>query len=191
MTLTVRVNEPLNGSSQLSRRQAVWLHHNVLFLCRSILSKPFLKYSDIEPGMVIEVRTHPAFDIYPPYTITKENKNAFQHDAYRLLVDPYPSMHCRGGGYLTGGVYLPGGVYLAGGLPARGVPAPGGYLPSYSPLWTEWQTGAKILPCPKLRLRTVIINLPVCSVKMNFRNKMLHGIMQSNGSSKSGIKKEV
>ena len=23
-------------------------------------------------------------------------------------------------------------------------------------LWTEWQTGAKILPCPKLRLRVVI-----------------------------------
>ena len=36
----------------------------VLFRCRSILSKPFLKYSDIEPGMVIEVRTHPAFDVY-------------------------------------------------------------------------------------------------------------------------------
>ena len=25
------------------------------------------------------------------------------------------------------------------------------------PPWTEWQTGAKILPCPKLRLRAVII----------------------------------
>ena len=25
------------------------------------------------------------------------------------------------------------------------------------PLWTEWQTGAKILPCPKLRLRAVNI----------------------------------
>ena len=25
------------------------------------------------------------------------------------------------------------------------------------PLWTEWQTGAKILPCPKLRLRAVIM----------------------------------
>ena len=39
------------------------------------------------------------------------------------------------------GVYLPMGVYL-----------PGGYLPRYSPPpWTEWQKGAKILPCPKLR----------------------------------------
>ena len=26
-----------------------------------------------------------------------------------------------------------------------------------TPLWTEWQTGAKILPCPKLRLRAVNI----------------------------------
>ena len=26
-----------------------------------------------------------------------------------------------------------------------------------TPLWTEWQTGANILPCPKLRLRAVII----------------------------------
>ena len=60
------------GSSQLSPRQIAWLHHEVLFLCRSILSKPFLKYSDIEPGMVIEVRTHSAFDVYPSYTITEE-----------------------------------------------------------------------------------------------------------------------
>ena len=27
------------------------------------------------------------------------------------------------------------------------------------PLWTEWQTGAKILPCPKLRLRVVKMRL--------------------------------
>ena len=31
-----------------------------------------------------------------------------------------------------------------------------GYNP---PLWTEWQTGAKILPCPKLRLRVVTMDL--------------------------------
>ena len=58
-------------------------------------------------------------------------------------------------------VYLPGGV-PAGGVPAGGVPAGGctcqrQYLHRYSPhLWTEWQTGAKILPCPKLCLRAVI-----------------------------------
>ena len=51
------------------------------------------------------------------------------------------------------GVYLPG-VYLPGGM----------YLPILCtcpgtfPLWTEWQTGAKILPCPKLRLRAVTIS---------------------------------
>ena len=93
-------------------------------------------------------------------------------------------MHCWVG--VPAGVYLPRGctflgVYLPGGVPARGVPAgggvpawgvpaggvpvqggvpaQGGYLPRYSPLWTEWQTGAKILPCPKLRLRAVIIEI--------------------------------
>ena len=29
----------------------------------------------------------------------------------------------------------------------------------HTPLWTEWQTGVKILPCPKLRLRAVIMSL--------------------------------
>ena len=42
-------------------------------------------------------------------------------------------------------------VYLPGGVPAWGVPT------QVLPLWTEWQTGVKILPCPKLRLRAVII----------------------------------
>ena len=60
--------------------------------------------------------------------------------------------------------YLVLGVYLvSGGVPGpRGQLVPGGcawsgYLPRYSPLWTEWQTGAKIVPCPKLRLRAVKI----------------------------------
>ena len=63
------------------------------------------------------------------------------------------------GGCTCPGVYLPRGVYLPGGVPAwevylpRGVPAQ--VLPAH--LWTEWQTGAKILPCPKLRLRAVNI----------------------------------
>ena len=30
-------------------------------------------------------------------------------------------------------------------------------LPRTLPLWTEWQTGVKILPCPKLRLQAVNI----------------------------------
>ena len=57
------------------------------------------------------------------------------------------------------GVYLvPGGCTWTQGVPgprgctwSRGVPA------QALPLWTEWQTGAKILPCPKLRLRVVKI----------------------------------
>ena len=61
--------------------------------------------------------------------------------------------------YLVPGQWgVPGlGVYLVPG----GVPGPVGvYLPRYSPLWTEWQTGAKILPCPKLHLWAVEIKLP-------------------------------
>ena len=67
------------------------------------------------------------------------------------------------------GVYLVlGGYLLLGDVPARGVaPAWGGCtcprgVPACGvptqvpPLWTEWQTGVKILPCPKLRLRAVI-----------------------------------
>ena len=30
---------------------------------------------------------------------------------------------------------------------------------THAPPWTEWQTGAKILPCPKLRLRAVIMDV--------------------------------
>ena len=33
--------------------------------------------------------------------------------------------------------------------------------PRMPPLWTEWQTGVKILPCPKLRLRAVIMSVTV------------------------------
>ena len=56
---------------------------------------------------------------------------------------------CWGCTYLWG---VPAwGLYLPGGCTCLGVPA------QVLPLWTEWQTGAKILPCPKLRLRAVII----------------------------------
>ena len=53
------------------------------------------------------------------------------------------------------GVGLEGGLLGRGGSPWRGgVPSMHWGRP---PPWTEWQTGAKILPCPKLRLRAVII----------------------------------
>ena len=83
------------------------------------------------------------------------NRNAFQWDAYRPLVDHipactawgvggvYPSMHCMGGGW---GVYP--NMHWAGGVC---IPAcPWGCLPGGRgclPLWTEWQTGVKTLPC--------------------------------------------
>ena len=68
------------------------------------------------------------------------------------------------GGYLVWGVCLLGRCTWSwgvpgsrGGIPARGVPGPGGYLPRYPPCEQNvWQTGVKILPCPKLRLRAVI-----------------------------------
>ena len=102
------------------------------------------------------------------------------------LLPVFPSMHCWGC-TCSWGVYLvPGGVYLVlGGVPgpeevylvpgcvpgrggwtrSRGCPWSSGvylvllgYMPRHSPLWTEWQTGVKILPCPKLRLRAVKIS---------------------------------
>ena len=61
------------------------------------------------------------------------------------------------GGLLLGGCLLLGWCLPPGGLPAGGVPPSRG-SPWWEtpPLLTEWQTGVKILPCPKLRLRAVI-----------------------------------
>ena len=65
---------------------------------------------------------------------------------------------------LPGGVPAGGWTCPVGGVPAWGCTClgcvctclGGVYLPRYSPLWTERQTSAKILPFPKLRLRAVI-----------------------------------
>ena len=57
-----------------------------------------------------------------------------------------------------------------------------GWYPSmhwgrHTPLWTEWQTGVKILPCPKLRLRAVTIKKTRCRCRTvldmfnNWKNK--------------------
>ena len=80
-------------------------------------------------------------------------------------------------GTLTEGVYLPGGCTCLGVVPARGVPAQ--VLPP--PLWTEWQTGAKILPCPKLRLRAV-----KTSVHSHSCFKVFLKLFQFSGSSTCG-----
>ena len=52
----------------------------------------------------------------------------------------------------------PGADHLGPGSPPRTRhPPPGADPPgTRHPPWTEWQTGAKILPCSKLRLRAVI-----------------------------------
>ena len=43
----------------------------------------------------------------------------------------------------------------------------------HAPLWTEWQTGVKILPCPKLRLRAVIRVLHKLSAIREYQNYQL------------------
>ena len=81
-------------------------------------------------------------------------------------------MHCLGGVPAGGGgvhVSARGGVYLPGGVPARrectclgggvflpggGVPARGGYLPSYSPV-NRITDSCKNMTFPQLRLRAV------------------------------------
>ena len=83
----------------------------------------------------------------------------------------------------SGGVYLPGPrgctCLVWGGVPAPGPGGvctwSGGCVPAWSwgvylvryppPLWTEWQTDVKILPCPKLRLRAVMMHLRVSTGK--------------------------
>ena len=68
------------------------------------------------------------------------------------------------GGYLVWGVYL-----AQGGVPGRGgVPGLGGVLAQVlPPPWTEWQTGVKILPCPKLLLRAVINHRRLCLISLS------------------------
>ena len=60
--------------------------------------------------------------------------------------------------------FLPGGG-LAWGVCPRGV-YPGGCLPGgvHLPLWTEWQTDVKTLPCPELHLRAVIKRARSCQL---------------------------
>ena len=82
------------------------------------------------------------------------------------LLPVCPSMQCSGGCTCPGSVPARGcrerggvpaqGVYLLRGTCQGGVPAQGGTCPGTPPLRTEWEIGAKILPCPKPRLRAVI-----------------------------------
>ena len=50
-------------------------------------------------------------------------------------------------------MYLGGNLHPVRGLHLRGVLHPRGW--AEPPFWTEWQTGVKTLPCPRLRLWAV------------------------------------
>ena len=86
------------------------------------------------------------------------------HTARSLTVS-LSTLYSGGGGmpaWSGGGMPGAGGCLVPGGLPGPGgVPAwSGGGIPACTevdPPRTEWQTGAKILPCPKLRLRAIKI----------------------------------
>ena len=71
-------------------------------------------------------------------------------------VPPSWAISLPGGASFLGGL-LQGGVSLLGGSPCQGsLPPSRGVVSQHAlrqtpPLWTEWQTGVKILPCPKLR----------------------------------------
>ena len=59
---------------------------------------------------------------------------------------PYlPACTVRGVSAPGGGCLLLGGCLLPGSLLSQ-------HALRQNPLWTGWQTGAKVLPCPKLRL---------------------------------------
>ena len=84
------------------------------------------------------------------------------HTTRELTVSP--SMLCARGvpdpvGVCQRGCVPVGITWSWGMVCQRGVCQRRGWYPimhwGRPPLWTEWQTGVKILPCPKLRLRAV------------------------------------
>ena len=81
------------------------------------------------------------------------------------------------------GCLLPGGVCSQGCLPwgvllwevsALGASAIPACTEAEPPLWTEWQTGTNILPCPKPRLRAV----KICALQ-NFRRSHINKFVLS------------
>ena len=65
---------------------------------------------------------------------------------------------CVAGGMHSGRHAWQGCVYAMGCMHGRGACVTGGEHSMHAPLWTEWQTPVKILPCPKLCLRAVKIS---------------------------------
>ena len=68
----------------------------------------------------------------------------------------------------VGGCMVPGGCMapVGGALSRRWVVSQHA-LKQTPPLWTEWQTGVKILPCPRLRLRAIMNQYTGVSFPMN------------------------
>ena len=93
---------------------------------------------------------------YEGHVFTRMHSSRMRTDC---LLAVSPNMHCSwGGGWGGGGGDSASGVVYSWGR--GGVCSPGGlsqHALRQTPLWTEWQTGAKILPCPKIRLRAVKI----------------------------------
>ena len=97
----------------------------------------------------------------------KYHKNAFQQDAYRPLIDhisSYPMQTPPPQPCMPPQPHMPPTTTHAPWQP-RTPPSNHACPPATTqappPLWTEWQTGVKILPCPKLRLRAIkIVSLP-------------------------------
>ena len=78
----------------------------------------------------------------------------------------------RGGRSGPRGRLVPEWVWSQRGVWSQGVSCDlQGILGYHPPLWTEWQTGIKILPCPKLRLRAVMKSLGLILVSLyNYAN---------------------
>ena len=87
------------------------------------------------------------------------NKNAFQWDVYRPLVDRGCIPACTAWGVSAQGGCMSGARVSAPGRCLSGCVCPEGAADTHTPLWTEWQTRVKTLPFRKLRLRAVIMFL--------------------------------
>ena len=72
-----------------------------------------------------------------------------------------PALYRTREGGLCPEVSLSKGIFPGGGLCPGGL-CPGRSLSRETPLWTGWQTRVKTLPCPKLRLQTVIMIIVDC-----------------------------
>ena len=96
-------------------------------------------------------------------------KYAFQWDACRLLAASI-SQHALQGWCLLPGVSAPWGCLIPGGLLLGGV--------CHSPLWTEWQTSVKTLPCPTFVAGGKYETIVACGhASFNIRGWLAHWVL--------------